>query len=97
MFRLFVVGVGLFFFLTSIGRLTSAVIDDRNGPVGNGESEGADGESDASIEDGFFGFFEFGCITSGGHVIVTADENKNNCDEAADTNDSVEDVGDSFR
>lgn len=64
--------------------------------IDDGEGEDTDGEADAGVEDGFFGFFELGGIAGGGHIVVAADEDINYGDKATNTDNSVDDADDDF-
>ena len=88
-----IVGV---FLLAIVGRTTSRnnIYNDK---VDHGEGQSDNSEADSGVDDGFFGFFEFAGVASGGHVINAADENENDRDNAADGNDGVQDAGNEAR
>ena len=65
--------------------------------VDNGEGKGGDNEADNGVEDSLFGFFDFGGITGGGHVIDAAYYNKDGGDDAKDADDGIDDADDGVR
>ncbi len=44
-----------------------------DGKVRDGKGEGADDQADKGVEDGIFGFLDFGGVASGSHILNTAD------------------------
>ena len=80
-------GVGVVSGVSVVG-----VADGTDGPVDDGESESTDGEADEGVENGVLGFFELAGVTGGGHIINTTDDDKDNGDNAGDTDDGVKDA-----
>ena len=72
-----------------------ASIDDVDGPVDDGESEGADDEADEGVENGFLGFLDFAGVAGRGNIVDSAHDDENDSNKAGDGDDGVEDVGDS--
>lgn len=65
--------------------------------VDNGEGEGGNYETDDGVKNGLFGFFDFGGITGGSHVIDAAYYNKDGGDDAEDVDDGIDDADDGVR
>lgn len=65
--------------------------------VDNGEGEGGNYETDDGVKNGLFGFFDFGGITGGSHVIDAAYYNKDGGDDAEDADDGIDDADDGIR
>ena len=69
-------------------------IDGVDSELGDSEGESGDGEADAGVEDGILGFFGFGGIAGGSHVLDAADDDEYDGDNTEDANDSTDDIAD---
>lgn len=60
-----------------------------NDKINNRKSECANNKADGGIEDSIFGFFGFLRVAIWSHIIYTADNDENYCDEADDADNGI--------
>ena len=68
-----------------------------NNEVNNEEGESTDNQTDTSIEDSVFSFFDFTSITGGSHVLNAANDDENDGNDTTNENDSSENILDDAR
>lgn len=66
----------------------------KNDPVDDGKGKSADGETNKGVKNGSFGFLNFGCITTRGHVVNTTDDNVDDGNKTSNGDDGIQDTGD---
>ena len=71
--------------------MTKDIADDK---VDNHEGKCADDKTNASVKDGFFGFFDFAGIARRSHILDASDDNVNNGYEPSYADNGAKNIGD---
>ena len=65
-----------------------------NNEINNGKGEDDDDKADNGIEDGVFGFLDFGNVALGGHILDATDDDKQYGQDPGDADNDVDDGND---
>ena len=80
----------------AFGFFGGTIWDDADNEVDDGGGKYTDDETNTSIKNGIFGFFEFASIAGGGHVEDTTNNNSNDGDNAENKDNTVDNPLDSI-